>query len=85
MADQLTPLPVEEDPTPTQKVYSPIYELQQQHDQAMNDMRQGYREGDVDLIADAFIRITRLEPQMRQAGQSARQYFLSKVVNHENR
>ena len=71
-----------DDPTPTQKVYTPIYELQTQHDQAMDDMLAGYRSGNTDQIANAFIRIMRLEPQMRQAGVVARQYFLSKVMKN---
>ncbi len=69
-----------DDPTPTQKIYSVIHDLQAMHDQAMQDMKTGYARGDEDLIADAFIRITRLEPQMRAAGIEARKYFLSKVI-----
>jgi hypothetical protein len=69
----------DEDPSPTEKIYGLIAGLQNRHDQAVADMKQGAASGQTDVMTKAMSVMHRVERLMPKVGSRARKYFLSKV------
>jgi predicted RNA-binding protein with EMAP domain len=70
---------VEEDPTPTQRIWAPVAELDQEHVRLFGELRAVMDRGDIDGATAIRIRIGEIEVQQRQNHIAARAYFLSKA------
>ena len=68
-----------DDPTPTQKIWQPVSDLDIAQQQAFRDMQEAMTRGDLEGAQAAFQRITQIETEQMQAHQAARAYLLEKV------
>lgn len=75
-------LPFYEDPTPTQKIWAPVANLDVAHDRAFRDLQDAVSRGDLDRAERAQIRINEIELEQQAIHQTARAYLLGKVQQH---
>ena len=68
-----------DDPTPTQKIYAPVANLDMAYDQAFKDFQNAMARGDLQCAERARIRISEIEIEQRAVHQAARAYLLSKA------
>lgn len=68
-----------DDPTPTQKIYAPVANLDAAFDRAFQDFRDAMSNGDLKRAERARLRIDEIEMEQRTVHQAARAYLLSKV------
>ena len=75
-------IPVYEDPTPTQKIWAPVANLDVAHDRAFRDFQNAISLGDLARAERAQIRINEIELEQEVVHRAARAYLaerLSKV------
>lgn len=70
---------VEEDPTPTQKIWRPVSDLDLAQQRAFQEMQAAMTRGDLEGAQAAFQRISEIEAEQMRAHQAARQYLLKKL------
>lgn len=71
---------MDDDLTPTQKIYLPISQLERQHNQAFRDLHEAIMiKCDLDAAELAKARIAAIEQEQAEAHAAARQYILRKL------
>ena len=71
---------MDDDLTPTQKIWLPISQLDHQHDQAFRDLHTAIMiKGDLGAAELAKARIAAIEQEQAEAHSAARQYILRKL------
>lgn len=73
---------VQEDQTPTQKLWRPVADLQNEHLEALSDLQDALSRGDWSGAEKARIRIGEIEVEQRQAHMAARQHLVEKARNN---
>lgn len=69
-----------DDPTPTQKIWQPVSDLDKAQQQAFREMVDAMSRFDVKAAAEARERIQAIEDEQKQAHAAARAYVLDKLV-----
>ncbi len=70
---------VQDDPTPTQKIWKPVADLDKEQQRAFLELQEATYSGNTEAAQKAFQRIQEIEAEQMRAHQAARAYLLKKV------